>query len=105
MVKRSFRVIKVESVQGAKKGAENFFVVRASSPSSAARKAGGKICALSKISGVCTLDIHLKEITRGGKGKEYAYKIKRKTSPKTVEIDGKEVQFWYEVEVKAIAIE
>ena len=101
---RYFQVIAVSSNQVAKKGSDNFFRVKAHNPISAVRKAGTKICNMTKVRGQCTLEITLKEDTRGSDGKEYKYKIKRTrlTPERVVNIAGNEVVFNYEIDVKAI---
>ena len=100
---RYFQVKHVSS-DGRTKGKANHFRVKALTPSSAARKAGTKICRMTDVRGQCTLNITLQEDTRGSSGKEYNYKIKRTklTPARVVEIDGVEVTFEYEISAKAM---
>jgi hypothetical protein len=103
-MKRSFRIIDVLTASGPKKGKENYFDIRATTPSNAARKAATKICGLSEIKGQCTLEIILQEFTRGGNDKQYKYKVKRHvfSPPRVVTIAGKEVSFHSETKVTAM---
>lgn len=100
---RSFTIVSVTTHTGHVKGKENLggrFVSR--TPAGAARKAAGQICRSSKIKGQCTLNIKLRETTRGSKGKEYTYSVKRVRDPVTVERDGVEITFNYRTKVKSI---
>jgi hypothetical protein len=100
---RSFTITKVVTHKGHVKGKENLggrFVSR--TPAGAARKAASQICRASKTKGQCTLNVHLRETTRGGKGKEYSYSVKRVVDPTTVVRDGVEITFRYRTQVKAL---
>jgi hypothetical protein len=92
--KRSFTVISV-STSTKQKGKENFGRYISKSPAGAARKAGSKVCGMSKIRGQCTLTIALRETTQGSKGKVYVYKVKRVVVNHKVEIDGKIITHKY----------
>jgi hypothetical protein len=92
--KRSFTVISV-STRNKQKGEENFGRYISKSPAGAARKAGSKVCGMSKIRGQCTLTIALRETTQGSKGKVYVYKVKRVVVNHKVEIAGKIITHKY----------
>ena len=100
---RSFTLVAVENVKGGKKGKENLggrFVSR--TPAGAAKKAVTQICRASKIKGQCTLNVTVRETTRGGEKKEFSYKVKRVHDPVTVERDGVEITYKYRTSVKAL---
>lgn len=100
---RSFTVIAVATHTGHVKGKANLegrYISR--TPAGAARKAASQICRSSKIKGQCALNITIRETTRGSKGKEYKYSVKRIKDPVTVERDGVEITFKYRTTVKAI---
>ena len=83
---RSFTVINVVTRSGHIKGSENLLGrYKGLKPVSAAKKAFSKICGKSKIRGVCTLTVTIKETTRGSAGKEFTYKVKRVKKPVTVQ--------------------
>lgn len=100
---RSFTIVKASTASGHIKGKENLegrYISR--TPAGAARKAASQICRHSKIKGQCSLKITVRETTRGSKGKEYSYSVKRVKDPVTIERDGVEITFKYRTEVKAL---
>lgn len=83
---RSFTIIHVSTSTGHIKGSVNLHGrYKSLKPVSAAKKAFSKICGKSKIRGVCTLTVTIKETTRGSAGKEFTYKVKRVKKPVTVQ--------------------
>jgi hypothetical protein len=100
---RSFTIINV-STSTNKKGDENLggrFV--SSTPASAAKKAGSKICRQSAIKGRCVLYIEIKETTLGSNGKVYKYKFTRVYDPTTIEYkNGLTITKKYKTKVESI---
>jgi hypothetical protein len=99
---RSFTIVSAATAKGHLKGKANLdgrYISR--TPAGAARKAAGQICRNSRVKGQCTLKITMRETTRGSKGKDYAYVVKRIKDPVTVERDGVEITYNYRTEVKA----
>lgn len=83
---RSFTIIHVSTRTGHIKGVDNLHGrYKSLKPVSAAKKAFSKICGKSKIKGVCTLTVTVKETTRGSAGKEFTYRVKRVKKPVTVQ--------------------
>ena len=102
---RSFTVFKVIAA-GKAKGEKNLggvFVSR--NPLGAAKKAASRICRESKIKGQCSLEVHMRETTRGSKKKVYGYKVKRVHNPKTVERDGQEITYKYSLVAKSLGVQ
>ena len=100
--KRSFTVVSVVSKSG-KKGKHNLggrFLSR--NPISAAKKAFSRICRESKIKGVCSMNVVLRETSRGSSGKEFSYKVNRKYEPRTVVRDGVEVKYKYAIKARKL---
>jgi len=100
--KRSFTVVSVVSKSG-KKGKQNLggrFLSR--NPISAAKKAFSRICRDSKIKGVCSMNVVLRETTRASNGKEFSYKVNRKYEPRTVVRDGVEVKYKYAIKARKL---
>ena len=96
--KRSFTVIEVSTASGHIKGRENLGgIFRSKTPISAAKKAGTKICAMSKIHGQCTLFITIKETTRGSLGNEYIYRVKRIRNDRVVMRGDREIVYRYKI--------
>jgi hypothetical protein len=87
---RSFTIVGVESSKGQKKSKSNEggrYISK--TPSGAARKAFTRACRNSKIKGVCTFIIRMRETTAGSDKKIFKYKLQRKLKKKPVEIDGR----------------
>lgn len=102
---RYFTVVNALSASLVKKGQSNEGGrYKGNVPSDAAKKAFSRICHGSKIHGVCTLYIVIRETTRGSKKYYYVYKMHRKLkkNPKKVKINGKEIEFKYEIDATAI---
>lgn len=100
---RSFTLVAVVNVKGMKKGKLNLggrYISR--SPAGAAKKAVTQVCRASNIKGQCTLNVTMRETTRGGHHKDFSYKVKRIHDPVTVERDGVEVTYKYRTTVKAL---
>jgi hypothetical protein len=99
--KRSFTIVSVARSSGAKKGKSNEggrYI--SSTPAGAARKAFTRACRNSKISGVCTFIVTLRETTAGSSKKTYKYKLQRKLKKKPVEINGR--VFKYDTTAKSM---
>ena len=73
-----------------------------STPSSAAKKAGQKICQISNVKGLCSFILYLKETTQGSAKKIYKYRIKRVKCNKSVIRDGVEINYHHQFIVKSI---
>lgn len=100
---RSFTIVSASTHKGHVKGKENLdgrYISR--TPAGAVRKAASQICRNSKIKGQCALNISLRETTRGSKGKQYSYSVKRVKDPVTVVRKGVEITFKYRTKVKAL---
>ena len=94
--KRSFTIVSVSDKNGKKKGKDNLggrFI--STTPAGAAKKAGTHICRNTKIKGRCTLNITVKEITRGSANKEFSYKYQRIHDPVNVVRGDVEIIFNY----------
>lgn len=100
---RSFTLVDVVSVKGKAKGKLNLggrYI--STSPAGAAKKAVTQVCRASKIKGQCTLHVTVRETTRGGHQKDFAYKVKRVLDPVTVTRDGVDITYKYRTSVKAL---
>jgi hypothetical protein len=100
---RTFSVISVSTTTGRVKSAENLsgrYISK--TPVGAAKKVVTKICSKSKIKGQCTLIVHIREITRDGRAKDYSYKIKRIMNPVTIAKDGKDITFKYTLKATSL---
>lgn len=96
---RFFTVVNVLSTKLQSKGEKNEGGrYKGRVPSEAATKAFSHICRGSKIHGVCTLYIVIRETTMNSKKLYYIYKMKRtlKKKPKKVTINGKEIIYKYD---------
>lgn len=85
---RSFTVVEIFTSKQ-KKSKENEggrFIAK--TPRAAASKAFSQTCRQSKIKGVCTLIVHMKETTEGSDGKIFSYKLKRTKLPKPEIVNG-----------------
>lgn len=89
---RSFTIIGASGAKGSTNLGGRFI---SKTPVGAARKAASRICRESAIRGVCTLEIHIQETTRGGSGKVFMYKVSRKLNPREVERNGKIIKYKY----------
>jgi hypothetical protein len=97
--KRTFTVVETKTSRGVVvKGRENLGgVYKASRPSSAAKKAASK--KLGKQQGI---DIKIMEITRGGKGKTYAYHVTREKVDRKVQRGDAEIVYKYALTARSI---
>ena len=85
---RSFTVVEISTSKN-KKSKENEggrFIAK--TPRAAASKAFSQTCRNSKIKGVCTLVVHMKETTQGADGKTFSYKLKRTKLSKPEVVNG-----------------
>jgi len=71
-------------------------------PNSAVRKAAQKVCQQYDMKKECSMDITIKETTRGGRGKEYKYRVTRRRSDFIVSRGGNEICFKFEMDVKSL---
>lgn len=100
---RIFSVVKVVSRTGRIKGSENLTgIFKSSTPVSAAKKAFSRICNQSKIKGVCSFTVTVKEVTRDSHGKEFTYKINRLKNPTTVEHGGTMIVHKFVIKAKSL---
>tara|TARA_Y100000389_G_scaffold199227_1_gene237209 strand:+ start:397 stop:738 length:342 start_codon:yes stop_codon:yes gene_type:complete len=108
--KRSFTVVELrKSGQKGKKGTAKKTASHggryvSKSPDGAARKAFTAACRSKAIRGQCTLDVVLKETTRGQNGKTYKYKLKRVKldKPRIIKKGDVEIKIEYEVKVSSM---
>lgn len=70
-------------------------------PGSAASKAGTELCSSKRVKGQCTLYIKMRETTRGSKGKEFMYHVKREKLANPIEIT-KGVKVYYKNRVISV---
>lgn len=100
---RKFTVVAVTTARGIDKTEDHVGgEFRGHSPVSAVKKAATRICAACKLRPQCALIIRLKETTRDSKGKEYVYKVKRFRTDTTVDKDGKEIHFRYNIKATSL---
>ena len=102
---RSFTLVKVVSGSKGKKTKTGGRYV-AKTPDAAAKKAFTRECRTSKIKGVCTHIISLKETTSGSKGKVYQYKVKRSLLKPALKVmrGDKEITIRYKVSAKSAKV-
>ena len=92
--KRSFTVIQVQRSSGQKKGSSNEGGrYMSKTPSGAAKKAFTRLCRESKVKGVCTFIVSLRETTAGSAKKVFKYKLQRKLKKKPVELQGRTIKY------------
>ena len=101
---RSFVIVSAQSNKG-KKGKSNEggrFISK--SPGGAARKAFTRICRSTKVHGVCTMFVSMKETTEGSSGKVYKYRLKRSklNPPQKVKIGKSFITYKYKNNVIAV---
>lgn len=98
---RSFTIVNAISSSGGANIGGRFI---SKTPAGAASKAASRICRETAIRGICSLEIHVQETTRGSAGKVYMYRVSRRLNPKEVERDGKIIEYRYEMVVKSVKI-
>lgn len=98
--KRSFKIVSVNSNSHGLKTKDGGRYM-AKTPVAAARKAFSRECNLSSISGVCALDVVIRETTHGSRKKHYKYHITRKLDPHTVNHNGKMVTHRFKTHAKS----
>jgi hypothetical protein len=100
--KRSFKIVDVGDLRGAK-GKHNLGGrYMGSTPLSAAKKAFTRVCRETAIKGQCTLVIKIQETTRGADGKIFTYRGKREMNPITVMRNGVEVTYKYQTKLVSL---
>jgi len=102
---RSFTVVNVDTRKTHKGSSNEGGRFISKTPAGAAKKAFNAICNDSKIRGVCTMFINMKETTGGSDGKVFKYKMSRKKYNKTgksVDVGCKKINFRYQVFAKSM---
>ena len=100
---RSFTIIHLKSKSKGNKSKQGGRYI-SKSPLGAAKKAFNRECSTSKIRGVCSLVIILKETTSNSKHKLYRYQIKRSilVKPLVINMNGTEVTIRYKTSGKQL---
>lgn len=99
---RSFTIKNISSNKKIKSKLNGRYISK--SPINAAKKALNHECRESKIKGVCTFNITIKETTEGSKKNEYTYKVKRSKLKKPLKINkgGVDIIINYKTNAKMI---